>query len=135
MADVDLIRVAAAVILRGGRVLLARRPPGSHLAGRWEFPGGKVEPWESLTEALHRELREELGTSVRIEERWQVVRYRYPEKEVELHFFLCAITGPEPRALHASEVAWASREELARYEFPAADEAALAALPGVMEGS
>ncbi|HAK44799.1 MAG TPA: 8-oxo-dGTP diphosphatase MutT [Spirochaeta sp.] len=57
--------VAAAIIIRNGRVLICRRAPGEKLAGFWEFPGGKVEPGESLQECLERELREELDVEVR----------------------------------------------------------------------
>jgi 8-oxo-dGTP diphosphatase len=127
-----MVHVAAAVIIRDGRVLLARRPPGTHLAGAWEFPGGKVEAWESLAEGLHRELAEELGTGVAIRARWKVVRHRYPEKEVELHFFVCRLTGPEPSALHASEIAWVGARELGEYQLPPADEAVLAELPALL---
>src|SRR6478672_8887524 len=81
----DVVRVAAAVILRSdGNVLLAQRPPGRAYAGYWEFPGGKLEPDESPRAALDRELREELGLDVRRAAPWLVQRYVYPHAHVEL---------------------------------------------------
>ena len=82
------MRVAAAVIVRGdGDVLLAQRPPGRAYAGYWEFPGGKLEPGETPAHALHRELHEELGITVRAASPWLVQEYIYPHAHVELHFF------------------------------------------------
>jgi 8-oxo-dGTP diphosphatase len=83
-----LVRVAAAVLVRAdGRVLLAQRPPGKPYAGYWEFPGGKLEPGEIPHTALVRELREELGISVRRASPWLVQEFVYPHAHVELHFF------------------------------------------------
>ena len=82
------VRVAAAVILRSdGKVLLAQRPQGKAYAGYWEFPGGKLELGETPRHALDRELREELGLTVRRAAPWLVQRYRYPHAHVELNFF------------------------------------------------
>jgi len=84
----DLVRVAAAVLLRAdGAVLLAQRPAGKPYAGYWEFPGGKLEPGETPAEALTRELREELGISVRRTSPWFIQQFVYPHAHVELHFF------------------------------------------------
>jgi len=84
----ELVRVAAAVLLRGdGAVLLAQRPAGKPYAGYWEFPGGKLEDGESPREALARELREELGITVRRASPWFIQQFVYPHGHVELHFF------------------------------------------------
>ena len=84
----DVVRVAAAVLLRGdGAVLLAQRPVGRAYAGYWEFPGGKLEPGEAPREALIRELREELGIVVRRASPWFIQEFVYPHAHVELHFF------------------------------------------------
>jgi len=83
-----LVRVAAAVLIRAdGAVLLAQRPAGKPYAGYWEFPGGKLEPAESPRAALTRELREELGITVRRASPWLVQEFVYPHAHVELHFF------------------------------------------------
>ena len=83
-----LVRVAAAVLLRGdGSVLLAQRPAGKAYAGYWEFPGGKLEAFETPRQALARELREELGIEVRRAAPWFNQEFVYPHAHVELHFF------------------------------------------------
>jgi len=114
------IDVVAAVIERGGRILIARRPAGLHLGGLWEFPGGKQKPGESPTLALEREIREELGVAVTVGPLLESVDWTYPEKRVRLAFFRCTV-AEEPRALEGQELAWVRPGELGRYEFPPAD--------------
>lgn len=83
-----LTEVVAAVLTQAdGRVLLARRPPGKAYAGYWEFPGGKVEPGESLEAALARELHEELGIAIEAPCRWITRVFVYPHATVRLNFF------------------------------------------------
>ena len=129
MQDLTPIDVVAAVIERGGKILITRRPEGSHLAGLWEFPGGKPHPGESLEEALRREIREELDAEVMVRERIDTVEWAYPDKRVRLVFFRCAMEG-EPRALEGQEMAWVTAAELSRYDFPAADAALISRLSG-----
>ena len=76
--------VAAALFDERGRVLIAQRPPGKPMAGRWEFPGGKIDAGESERGALDRELREELGVEVAGAERMLELRHEYPDRIVEL---------------------------------------------------
>jgi 8-oxo-dGTP diphosphatase len=108
----DIVRVAAAVILRpDGQVLLAQRPPGKAYAGYWEFPGGKFEPGESPRAALDRELFEELGLTVRRAAPWFVQRYVYPHAHVELHFFRVFAFDGEPvghdgQAFRVADAGW-----------------------------
>jgi 8-oxo-dGTP diphosphatase len=116
----DAIEVVAAVIEKHGKLLITRRREGTHLSGLWEFPGGKPEPGEALEDALRRELREELGAAVSVLERIETVDWQYPDRRVSLVFFRCGMEG-EPRPLEGQEMAWVTRAELARYEFPAAD--------------
>jgi mutator protein MutT len=110
------------VIERHGLILVTRRPPGTHLAGLWEFPGGKPHAGEALAQALRREIAEELGTDARVGELIQTIDWTYPDKRVRLHFFLCTITD-EPKPLEGQEMQWLTREELTQHEFPAADAA------------
>lgn len=120
--------VSAGVIIEGARVLLSQRKTGTHLAGAWEFPGGKVEPGEDPRDALARELEEELGIDVAVGEPLEITLHRYPTKSVLLLFFAASrLTGsPEPRAIDVAAVRWASVDELRDEEFPPADVAVLA---------
>jgi mutator protein MutT len=126
-AGVDLIEVVAAVIERDGRILITRRPEGSHLAGLWEFPGGKRMQGETPEEALEREIREELGAALNVGALIETVEWEYPDRRVRLCFYRCSLTG-EPRALEGQELAWARTEDLPRYEFPPADAVLIARL-------
>ena len=119
--------VAAAVIEQDGRFLLTRRLEGTHLAGRWEFPGGKCEPGETHAEALARELEEELAVPVAVGQRILFTTHTYDERMVELHFYETRLLGtPTPQL--GQPMRWASREELGQLDFPAADAALIALL-------
>ena len=116
----DRIVVAAAVVEREGLFLLTRRLAGTHLAGTWEFPGGKCEPGESPGACLRREMREELGVEIDVRDTMLVTHHDYPERSVELHFFRAAITG-EPRPLLGQDMRWIARADLESLDFPEAD--------------
>ncbi|MDH4188413.1 MAG: (deoxy)nucleoside triphosphate pyrophosphohydrolase [Nitrospira sp.] len=116
-----VVEVAAGLIYREGRYLIAKRNAGVHLAGFWEFPGGKREPGESLEECLQRELFEELNIHIDIPIPVQIIRHQYPEKTVELHFFRCRIVSGQAAAVDCAEIRWVWPHELGDYEFPPAD--------------
>ncbi len=113
VSPLPMIRVAAAVIERDGRFLLTRRLAGSHMAGYWEFPGGKLEDGESPAEALVRELREELGVGVAAPAPLATLRHDYPERTVELHFLRTEIVSGEPRPLQVGGLGWFAPAEMA----------------------
>jgi A/G-specific adenine glycosylase len=117
------IEVAAAVIRRGEAVLVQKRPEGGRMAGLWEFPGGKLEPGETPGEAVVREIREELALTVVCGKKLISIRHAYTRFRVHLHVFECVLSPPgqTPVANAASEIRWASRGELERLAFPAAD--------------
>jgi len=115
------IDVAAGLVFRAGLLLITQRPPGSHLAGLWEFPGGKLQPGESWETALRRELREELGFKAAVGLLYEEITHEYPEKSVRLRFFRCGVESGEPRPIECSNLAWIRRGELVRYPFPEAD--------------
>lgn len=121
--------VAAGIVVERGNVLLSRRKKGTHLAGCWEFPGGKVEPGEDPRAALRRELEEELGIVVVVGEIADVTFHRYDDadKAVLLLFFhaVCEPGSPAPRAIDVAEVKWAGVEALDPAAFPPADVAVL----------
>lgn len=115
------IEVAAALVFRDGKLLITQRYPDAHLGGLWEFPGGKREPNETFEECLARELREELGVEVAVGELLENLTHAYPEKTVQLRFYLCRLTQREPQALGCPAFKWVSAAELTQHQFPAAD--------------
>jgi 8-oxo-dGTP diphosphatase len=128
--------VAAGVLVERGRVLLPQRKKGSHLAGAWEFPGGKVEAGEDPRDALVRELREETGIEVTVGDPIEVTFHAYPEKSVLLLFF--AVTrradSPEPRPIDVAAVSWAATDALDETLFPPADVPILAKVRLLLAG-
>jgi 8-oxo-dGTP diphosphatase len=112
--------VVAAVIEQKGRFLLTRRQAGVHLAGFWEFPGGKVQTEETHEAALRREMREELDSDVAVGDQIFEVVHDYPERSIALHFYRCTLLGV-PRPLLGQEMAWVHREQLRDLPFPDAD--------------
>ena len=116
-----MITVVAAVICRDGKILITRRLDSAHLPGLWEFPGGKVEPGETLKAALMREIREELGLNVIVFDQCLSIEHEYPRQSVKLHFFNCAIVAGEPRSIQVADFCWVTPPELTTYSFPEAD--------------
>jgi len=127
------VEVSAALILRGGKLLITQRHAGAHLGGLWEFPGGKREPGESFAACLVREIREELGVEISVGEMFEEIAHDYPEKSVYLKFFRCRLLSGEPQPLDCAAVKWVDRSELDRHEFPAADAQLLAKLKSPRE--
>ena len=118
---VNLIIVAAAIIERHGAFLLTRRQAGVHLAGYWEFPGGKCNHGESLDACLARELREELAVAIAVRAEVLGVTHDYADRRVELHFFECDLVEGEPSPQLGQEMRWVPRGELETLTFPPAD--------------
>jgi len=111
-------RIALGLIQREDRFLVARRPEGSHLAGAWELPGGKVRPGESLKTALRREVSEETGIQFRDAILLHTDEHAYPERTVRLHFFLCRDPEGNGSGLEGQETRWVTLDELVRLEMP-----------------
>lgn len=121
--------VAAAVIDRAGRVLIAQRPPGKHLAGGWEFPGGKLEPGEDPRSGLARELREELGITLSAALRPLIrVRHAYDYGHVLIDMWVVRQYSGEPRGLDGQALRWCAQHELESVELLPADGPIVAAL-------
>jgi mutator protein MutT len=118
---VQTLEVAAGLIFRDGKLLITQRYPEAHLGGLWEFPGGKREPNETFHDCLERELKEELGIEVQIQELVQRVAHDYPEKRVILEFYRCKWLRNEPQALGCPDFCWVTRDKLQSYVFPEAD--------------
>ena len=122
-----VVEVVAAVIEDDDRFLLTRRQAGVHLAGMWEFPGGKIDPGETDRGALARELREELDVDVEVGERMFQTRHAYADRTVELSFYRCSLRSA-PQPLLGQEMRWVPRAELALLGFPPADTELIAML-------
>jgi len=98
--------VAAAIFDADRRVLIAQRPEGKHMAGWWEFPGGKVANGESDADALVRELWEELGVEARAHREITTMSHEYPDRIVELVLWHASIASGEPRGLDGQQLQW-----------------------------
>lgn len=116
------LHVAVGVIGRpDGCVLIARRPAHTHLGGYWEFPGGKLEPGETVVQALERELREELAITVEPLHPLIRIRHTYPDRRVLLDVWRVNCLSGEPVGLQGQAVCWVSPDHLTDYCFPAAN--------------
>jgi 8-oxo-dGTP diphosphatase len=120
--------VAAAVIDAEDRVLIAQRPPGKHLAGGWEFPGGKLRPGEDRRVGLTRELREEIGIELSTPRPLLRLRHSYPFGQVSLDVWVVRHYLGEPQALDGQALRWCTQSELESTELLPADKPVVAAL-------
>jgi 8-oxo-dGTP diphosphatase len=123
----ERVVVVAAVIEENGRFLVARRLQGTHLAGCWEFPGGKVQSGESHEAALAREISEELSSGISQLRPIFQTSHQYPERSIELRFYRCELTAT-PKPMLGQDLRWVARDELASMEFPPADAELIAGL-------
>ncbi|SHI25273.1 (deoxy)nucleoside triphosphate pyrophosphohydrolase [Desulfosporosinus lacus] len=113
--------VTAAIIVKNDQVLIAQRADNDKLAGKWEFPGGKIEPGESLQECLKREINEELDVEIDVLDFFGESIYTYQTGSIKLMAFWCKwISGNFTLKVH-SKIAWAHSYELDLYEFAPAD--------------
>ncbi len=120
--------VAAALYDAHGQVLIAERPAGKHMAGRWEFPGGKVDPAESERQALERELREELGVEVESAQPLMRLSHRYDDRQVELSLWVIGGYRGTPAPRERQRLKWVAPARLADEDMLEADQPFIAAL-------
>jgi 8-oxo-dGTP diphosphatase len=125
------VRIVAAVIERDGAYLITRRRATAVLPLMWEFPGGKVEPGETDSEALGREVAHRLGVSIVCGSLMNCVTHAYEHYSVDLFLYACSLVeGREPAPLKVSEFRWVKSQEFEQYEFTPADEASMTKLLG-----
>ena len=123
------IHVAVGIILNtDGQILLAKRPEHLHQGGKWEFPGGKVEQNETVTQALIRELKEEVALNVHSSKPFMALSYDYPDKQVLLDIHTVSDFTGEAQGLEGQQVVWVDKHELTHYDFPDANKPILAKL-------
>ena len=118
------MRVVAAALVRnmdGPQVLIAQRPSGKWQAGRWEFPGGKIEDRESVRDALQRELAEELGVQVAVARELGQFAHAYPDRSVEISLWLVTEFTGEPCGLDSQALRWVHPSQLAGCDLLEAD--------------
>ncbi len=117
----NTIKVVGCIIQRDGKFLITKRLKHSHLGHLWEFPGGKIEPGETVEQCAIRECREEIDVEVQPIKLLQEIQHDYPEVSVHLYFVICELISGQPKAIHCADWAWVRPEELSQYEFPEAD--------------
>ena len=132
-APATLRVVAAALCDARGRVLIAQRPADRHMGGRWEFPGGKVGAAETEVQALLRELREELGVEVRGPQFCLRLTHDYPDRTVELSFWIVREFAGAPRSLDGQQLRWVPAADLGQQDILEADRPFIEALQRLLQ--
>ena len=117
------IEVVAAIMINNGRVLCVQRGVGKfeYISGKWEFPGGKVEPGEAFEDAIAREIREELVTDIADCEHFLTVEHQYPDFFLTMHSFLCNVSSGDVTLTEHVDLKWAKPADLDALDWAAAD--------------
>jgi 8-oxo-dGTP diphosphatase len=130
---VKTVEVVAAVIVRAGRVLACRRAPGRASAGKWEFPGGKVEEGEAPDAALVREIREELAAEIIVGEELDRSTTEVGELAIDLRCFAASVTGHVPaESSDHDQLQWVTADEATSLEWAGPDLRMVAKLPTLL---
>lgn len=116
-----MIKVLAGVIKKNNCILIARKKPGSSLAGKWEFPGGKLEQGETPEECLYREIEEELGIKIKVEKYICTSKYEYEHINIELIAYYAQYISGDLVLTDHDQALWVSINELTNYDFAEAD--------------
>ena len=117
----ETIIVAAAIIRKNDKVLIAQRLENSHMGLKWEFPGGKIEKDEDAAACLIREIREELDLGIEVGEELMVVEHQYQDKKVILHCHWCQHLEGEAKTLGCLSFKWVGSSDIKDYDFSEAD--------------
>ncbi|ABL98574.1 8-oxo-dGTP diphosphatase MutT [Shewanella amazonensis] len=116
------VHVAVGIIKQGSHILLAKRHGHLHQGGKWEFPGGKVEAGENTSEALKRELKEEVGLTVHSSQPYMEISHNYPDKHVLLDIHLVEDFSGEASGIEGQQIEWVSLRDISDYQFPDANQ-------------
>ena len=117
-------QIGVAVIWnQSGQILIDRRKASGTMGGLWEFPGGKIEPDETVAECIVREIREELGIEIAVGEHLISIEHTYPTFQLTLIVHHCQHISGIPQPIESEEVRWVNVGDLAHYQFPAANAA------------
>ncbi|BAZ16168.1 mutator MutT [Calothrix sp. NIES-4071] len=111
-----------------GQILIDRRRPEGVMGGLWEFPGGKVEPGETVIECIQREIKEELGINIEVCELLITIDHTYSHLKVTLTVHMCKYVSGVPQPIECDEVRWVNLDELSQFEFPEANTQIISAL-------
>jgi len=124
------IDVTAAIIENDGKILIAQRPTEGMLGGMWEFPGGKIEPGETLPQCLAREIEEELGLNIKVGAPLVSIKHSYTHFKITLHAFYCQLAAGSsaPQAIGVADWRWVTLAELENFPFPRTDQKIIRAL-------
>ncbi|MCS6807144.1 MAG: A/G-specific adenine glycosylase [Acidobacteriota bacterium] len=114
-------QIAVGVVWKDGHVLIAQRDNHGLLGGLWEFPGGKCQPRETLQQCCAREVREEVGVSVRVGRKLMTINHAYSHFRITMHVFACRYRSGTPKPLACQQVRWVLPHQLRQYPFPAAN--------------
>ena len=115
------INVVAAIIKKNGSYFIAQRNKEKYMGLKWEFPGGKVDPGETLSQALSREIHEELNINIRVHEKLAQEKYKDNEINIVLHYFLCSIIDGTIKLNEHEAMKWVEKKDFNKYDFVAGD--------------
>lgn len=119
----QVVTVAVGVVQRNNTFFICKRAKHQHQGGKWEFPGGKIEQHETVSEALSRELMEEINIQVHATQPILLIEHDYGDKQVQLHVHLVSDFSGEAYGKEGQVSTWVPRDELATYDFPDANKA------------
>ena len=117
----QIIPCGVALIRRGREFLISQRHADDTFGGYWEFPGGKRDKGETLTECVVREVREELDIEITVGRKLFDIQKKYNDRIVRLNFFLCSYVCGEPKALESQQIQWVDVLKLEKFKFPPAN--------------
>ncbi|ANV82971.1 DNA mismatch repair protein MutT [Picosynechococcus sp. PCC 7003] len=129
MSSLPHKQIGVAVIRdRQGKILIDRRLDKGEMAGLWEFPGGKIEPGETVEACIAREIQEEINLQVEVGDRLILIEHDYPKFKVSLHVHWCSVLAGDPKPIECAEILWVNPNELGQYQFPEANQSIIEAI-------